>query len=167
MGASSVGSGATSTNPSGGNNFNLASLFSGGGASIGAALAKLFGGGNYKNPSDAAMGEMGNIPDILKQFLMSYINRGNQAGAGAQGEYDKLINDPGGRLNQIGASFHQSPGYQFALDQALRGANQSAASGGMAGSPQAMQQNMTVATGLADQGYNNYLRNAIGLYGTG
>ena len=37
----------------------------------------------------------------------------------------------------------------------------------MAGSPQHEQQNMEVATGLANQDYNNWIQQALGMYGKG
>jgi hypothetical protein len=78
-----------------------------------------------------------------------------------------LIRDPSGRLNQIGAGFQQSPGFQFALQQALQGAGHASAAGGMAGSPQHEQQNMGLATNLANQDYYNFMDRALGLHGQG
>jgi hypothetical protein len=37
----------------------------------------------------------------------------------------------------------------------------------MAGSPQHEQQNMQLATNLANQDYGNWMQNALGLYGSG
>lgn len=127
----------------------------------------IFGGGGGKNPADAANKYLNQMPGMLQQYSDPYIQMGNQAGQNLQNQFGQLTNDPGGRLNQIGQSYHQSPGFQFALQQALQGANQGAAAGGMAGSPQSQQQNMGIATGLADQDYNNWLQQATGMYNTG
>jgi len=70
-------------------------------------------------------------------------------------------------LSKSGNSFHESPGFKFALQQALQGAGHAAAAGGMAGSPQHEQQNMGLATDLANQDYYNYMQGATGLYGQG
>lgn len=136
-----------------------------GAAGVGAGLGSLFG--DWKNPAKAGMKSMDQIPDFLKQYLSPYINAGNQALPGLQDQYGKLMNDPGGRINEIGQGYHQSPGFQFALQQALQGAGHAAAAGGMAGSAQHEQQNMGVATGLADQDYNQWLGHALGAYQTG
>lgn len=125
----------------------------------------LFGGWN--NPADAAMGDMDQIPGQISKYMDPYIKQGQEQYGRLNDQYGRLMNDPGGRVNEIGASYHQSPGFQFALQQALQGAGHAAAAGGMAGSPQHEQQNMTVATGLANQDYNQYLQNALGAYGMG
>lgn len=77
------------------------------------------------------------------------------------------MNDPGARYNQIGESFQQSPGFKFALEQALGAGNRSAAAGGMAGSPMNQQNNMGLATNMALQDYYNYMNGATDLYKTG
>jgi hypothetical protein len=124
-------------------------------------------GGNYKNPADSAMGYMNQIPGQLNQYLSPYINAGKEQLPGLQNQYNSLMSNPGGKVNEIGQGYHESPGFQFALQQALQGGNHAAAAGGMAGSPQHEQQNMGVATGLANQDYNQWLQHALNSYGQG
>jgi hypothetical protein len=121
----------------------------------------------WSNPANKAMPYMNQIPDMLQKYLSPYIDAGNQALPGLQDQYGKLITDPGARMNEIGASYQQSPGFQFSLDQALQGSDHAAAAGGMAGSPQHEFQNMDIATQMANQDYNNYMSNALGMYKTG
>jgi hypothetical protein len=128
-------------------------------------LGGLFGGHN--DPSKAGMEYYNQIPGQLEKYLSPYINRGNRAGGILEGQYGNLLNDPGGMLNKIGGGYQQSPGFKFALQQAMQGAGHAAAAGGMAGSPQHEQQNMTLATNLANQDYNQWIQNALGLYGKG
>lgn len=137
----------------------------GGAGMAGAGLGMMMG--DYKNPADAAMGSFDQIPGELNKYLSPYIDAGNRQLPGLENQYSQLITDPGGRLNQIGQGYHQSPGFQFALQQALQGAGHAAAAGGMAGSPQHEQQNMGLATNLANQDYNQWLQNALGMYGKG
>ena len=132
---------------------------------IGAGLGAMMGG--WKNPSSAANPYMDQMGPELQKWLGPYVQAGNRQLPGLEGQYGQLMNDPGGRLNQIGAGYHQSPGFQFALQQALQGAGHAAAAGGMAGSPQHEQQNMGLAAGLANQDYNQWLGNALGMYGKG
>jgi hypothetical protein len=139
--------------------------YAGVGAGIGAGLGAMFG--DWQNPADAGMDYMNQIPGQLDKYLSPYINAGQKALPGLQDQYGQLMNDPGGRINQIGQSYNQSPGFQFALQQALQGSGHAAAAGGMAGSPQHEQQNMGIATGLANQDYNQYMQNALGAYGAG
>lgn len=132
---------------------------------VGGGLGALFG--DWENPADAASGSIDAIPGIMKPYYDPYINRGNQAGDDLMGRYGNMLNDPGALVNKIAGGYHQSPGFQFALKQALQGADHAAAAGGMAGSPQHEQQNMGIATGLADQDFNRWLSNALGMYGRG
>lgn len=128
-------------------------------------FSNLFKGG--KNPADAAMPYLQQIPGQTKKYFQPYINAGEEALPQLQQQYGSLLNNPGGMLNNIGQGFQASPGFNFAMQQALQGANHAAAAGGMAGSPQHQQQNMQLATDIGNQEYNHWLQNALGLYGSG
>jgi len=132
---------------------------------IGAGAMGLFGGNN--NPANAANKYIGQIPGETAGHYQPWEEAGKNMIPGMTDQYNQLMNDPGGKYNQIGESFHQSPGFKFALDQALGGSGRSAAAGGMAGSPQHEQQNMELATQLGNQDYNNWMQGATGLYGQG
>lgn len=133
---------------------------------MGTGLMGLFGGGGT-NPADAAMPYLDKIPGATGKYFDPYINAGKNALPTLEEQYQQLLNGPGGKLNTIGKDYQQSPGFQFALQQALQGGNQAAAAGGMAGSPMHEQANMATATGLANQDYNQWLEKALGLYGRG
>ena len=126
-------------------------------------LSNFFKGGS--NPADAAMPYLNQIPGQTQPYQQPWFEAGRSAIPKLQGQYDSLTNDPGSKMNDIGKSFQQSPGFQFALQQALQGGNHAAAAGGMAGSPQHEQQNMQLATDLGNQDYHNWMNNALGLYG--
>lgn len=121
----------------------------------------------YENPADKAMPYINQISGKTQQYYQPYINAGQQSLTDAQKQYGMLTSDPGARMNQIGQGYQQSPGFQFAMQQALQGANHASAAGGMAGSPQSQQQNMQLANNMANQDYNQYLQNAMGMYNTG
>ena len=136
-----------------------------GAASLGAGIGGLFGKG--KNPADAANKYIDQIPGATNQYYQPYFDAGKSQIPGLQEQYGSLMDDPGSKLNSIGSNYQQSPGFQFALQQALMGSGNAAAAGGMAGSPQHEQENMGIASGLASQDYNNWLGQATGLYGQG
>jgi hypothetical protein len=136
------------------------SFFSG----IGNFFGGLFGDGNA---SDAANQYYGQIPDILKQYLGPYADRGNQVFPGLQNQYNQLMNDPGGLLNKLGQGYKQSPGYQFQVNQATEAANHAAAAGGMLGSPEHQQNVANMTNNLANQDYNQYLGKVLNMYGHG
>jgi hypothetical protein len=126
----------------------------------------LFGTGKG-NPSTTAQPYYNQIPGQAGQYVQPYHEFGKAALPDIQGQYKTLLDDPGGKLNKIGESFHESPGFKFAMEQALNAAGRSAAAGGMAGSPQHQQYAMELATNLGNQDYYNYLTGATGLYNKG
>lgn len=132
---------------------------------IGAGIGGIFGKGG--DPSKEAMKYIDQIPGQTNQYFDPYFQAGKSQLPGLQEQYSQLLGGPGEKLNQIGSSYQQSPGFKFAMEQALKGAGNAAAAGGMAGSPQHEQQNMTLASDLASQDYNNWLQQATGLYGQG
>lgn len=136
----------------------------GGLGQIGGGLYGLFGS---KNPAQGAQGYYNQIPGTVAPYYNPYI----QAGQGALGQYGHeakdLINDPSGVYNKLTEGYKQSPGYQFALEQALGAGKNAAAAGGMLGSPQHEQQSMQIASDIASQDFNNYLNAVSGLYGQG
>lgn len=120
-----------------------------------------------KNPADSALPYLDKIPGQTLPYMQPYFEAGTGALPGLQDQYKNLLGDPGGFMNKIGGSYQQSPGFKFALQQALQSGGNAAAAGGMAGSPMHQQQNMEVATGLANQDFGNWMQNALGLYGQG
>lgn len=134
-----------------------------GGAGLGSGLMGAMG--NNDNVSNAGNQYLNQIPGQTGQYFDPYFQAGAGQLPGLQQQYQQGMNDPGGKLNQIGGSFQQSPGFKFALEQALGSANRSAAAGGMAGSPMDMQNSMGLATDLANQDYYKWLSGATNLYG--
>lgn len=135
------------------------------GALFGSGLGGLFS--NYDNPANAGMPYLNQMGGDLNNYLSPYMQHGEDMYNPLAEQLRRLMGDPGGRLNQIGAGYHQSPGFDFALKQSLKSGSNAAAAGGMAGTPQHQQQAMTTATGLADQDYNQWMNNALGLYNGG
>ena len=120
-----------------------------------------------KNPADKAMPYLDQIPGQTNQYMDPFFQAGKGALPGLQEQYGNLLKDPGALMNHIGQSYQQSPGLNFAIQQAMQGAGHAAAAGGMAGSPQHEQQNMQMSSDIASQDYNNWMNKALGLYGSG
>jgi hypothetical protein len=124
-------------------------------------------GGKSSNPANAAMPYLNQIPGQTMPYLQPWFNAGMGALPGLQDQYGQLTNDPSKRLNEIGQGYKESPGLQFAIQKALGAQGRAAAAGGMAGSPQHQEYNTELATNYANQDYNNYMQNALGLYKSG
>ena len=67
-------------------------------------------------------------------------------------------------MDRLTAHFKESPGYRYNVDQATQAANQAAAAGGMLGSPAEQTALARTVHGLADNDFQNYFRNVLGLY---
>ena len=123
--------------------------------------------GSNKNPEADAMNYYGQIPGMIKPYFNPYIQEGRGDLSALHGQVMGMLNDPSAILAQIGSHYHQSPGYQFGVDQATQGANRAAAAGGMAGSPAEQQQLAGHVDQLANQDYGNYMNRALGLHSQG
>ena len=130
-------------------------------------FSNIFGGGHKSNPTHAAMPYLNQIPGQTSQYMQPYFEAGKEALNPLQGQYQQLLNNPGGKINEIGQSYHESPGFKFALQHALEAANHASAAGGMSGTPQDQFQQEQIATGLGNQDYNNWMTNALGQYNQG
>jgi hypothetical protein len=120
-----------------------------------------------QNPYSQGMNYLNQVPGQLQQTLGPYNQFGKNAGNQLQNQLGQLLNNPGALLQQFGQGYQQSPGYQFNVNQALGAANRAAAAGGMAGSPQEQAQLASTVSGLANQDYQQYLNNILGLYSGG
>lgn len=124
-------------------------------------------GGQKSNPANQAMPYISQIPGSTLPMFSPYINAGQSALPKLQGQYGGLLNDPSQKLNQIGAGYKESPGLNFAIQKALGSLDRQNIANGMGGSPMNREQDIQTATGYANQDYNNYMQNALGLYGQG
>ena len=137
----------------------------GGLGGIGSGLYDLFG--KQPNPYDRADQYWQQIGKQSNQYNQPYYQAGVDQLGGLSDQYGQIMSNPGGKFNQIGESFHESPGFKFQVQQALANNQASQAAGGMAGSPMHEQQNMQLANDLANKDYYNYMQGAMGLYGQG
>ncbi|HEY2616157.1 MAG TPA: hypothetical protein VGI78_02355 [Acetobacteraceae bacterium] len=116
----------------------------------------MLAGGKAQQGSQAAQQEL----QQQRQALMPWVNTGGQAlGATA----DLLgLNGPAAASAAM-ANFQQSPGYQWQLQQGLRGVDAGAAAQGMLRSGATMKAEETYGQGLANQDFTNYYNRLAGL----
>lgn len=130
-------------------------------------LGGAFGMGKKSNPATSAQKYLNQIPGTITPYYQPYINAGQQAMPQLQEQYQMLLNNPQMLMQKFGNSFQQSPGYQWNYNQNMNAIENAAAAGGMTGTPQHQQQAGTMASGLANQEYYNYLNQIMGMYGQG
>lgn len=137
------------------------------GQGAGSLFSGLFGGKSHIPNMGQSNNYLNQIQPGIDRYLQPYIGAGQNAMGTLQGQYQNLMNDPGAMMNKFGAGYKQSPGYQYNVDQATNASNNAAAAGGYIGSPQQQEYMAKQIGGIASQDYNQYLNNAMGLYGQG
>lgn len=140
-------------------------FLSAGGKGAASGIGNLFRGG--KNPSDVAGQHLDNMPPFIMELMRKFAEQGDKARGPLQQQHEQLMNDPSSILSKLGKGYTESPGFQFKKNQALESGSNAAAAGGMLGSPQHQQNSMETANNLAGSDYNDYMKNAMGLYEKG
>lgn len=128
-------------------------------------LSGLFGGG--KNPMGEANKYLDQIPGVAHQGYDPYVNAGQDASGKTKSQYEELINDPTGFINKLMEAYKTSDGYNFQKDELTKSYGNSAAAGGIAGTPLDQQNQAEGVQGLLSKDMQQFLQNALGVFNTG
>lgn len=129
-------------------------------------LSKIFGGGG-KSPMDSANQYLNQIPGVAHQGYDPYVNAGMDAGNQTKGQYEKLINDPADFINQLMKQYQTSEGYNFQKDLLTKELGNTAAMGGIAGTPLDQMNQAEGVQGLLSKDMQQFLTNVLGQYDKG
>lgn len=135
----------------------------------------------YQDPSSNAEDTLNQIPSTITPYYQPYINAGQQSLQTLGNQYGNLLGNysqlqsvltqllmnPGGTLNTLGAGYEQSPGYSWEVQQGQEAAENAADAGGYAGTPQDQQYQAEMTEGIANQDYNQWLNEVLGIGKTG
>lgn len=135
--------------------------------SLAAAGLNFLGGQNQTSATDAASPYIDKANNIANTNYEPYINAGRNALTSTQDSYNREMSNPGQELNRIGQDYQQSPGFKYALQQALQGVDHSAEAGGMGGSLQQDQWRTQMAHDIGNQDFHQWLGDALNLHGQG
>lgn len=131
-------------------------------------LSSIFGGGDDdKSPMDAANQYLNQIPGVGHAGYDPYVKSGMEAGNRTQSEYEKLISDPTAFINQLMKGYQPSEGYQFQKGELTKDLSNTAASGGIAGTPFDRMNQGKEIQGLLSGDMQQFLANILGAYKTG
>lgn len=130
-------------------------------------LSKLFGGGGGKSPMDAANKYLDQIPGIGHQGYDPYINSGLDASGKTKSKYEELMSDPTAFINKLMEGYKPSEGYQFQKDQLTKELSNTAAAGGVAGTPMDQMNQAEGIQGLLGKDMQQFLQNVLGVFGAG
>ena len=121
----------------------------------------------FKNPAKKAQPYLEKIAPMAKEQYNPYIERGQEAGNQAYGQYQQMAGNPSNFLNDLLAGYTPSKGFDFKKNQALGAMRNSAAAGGFAGSEADQTRQGELANSLASQDMYEWLDRVLGQHGQG
>lgn len=119
------------------------------------------------NPADKAKPYLDQIPDVGKKYYDPYVNAGQDASGKTKSLYESLMNDPTGFMNKLMENYKTSEGYNFKKDQLGKEMSNTAAAGGIAGTPLDQMNQAEGVQGLLSKDMQEYLQNALGIFDKG
>jgi hypothetical protein len=128
-------------------------------------LSNLFGGGD--SPMDAANQYLNQIPGVAHQGYDPYVNAGMDASSRTKGQYESLLSDPTAFINKLMEGYKPSEGYQFQKEQLNKELSNTAAAGGIAGTPLDQMNQGQAVQKLLSGDMQQFLKNVLGEYHTG
>lgn len=128
-------------------------------------LSNLFGGG--KDPMKEANKYLDQIPGVGHKGYDPYVTAGLDASGKTKDIYESLMNDPTAFINKLMESYQPSTGYQFQKDLLTKELGNTAAAGGIAGTPLDQMNQAEGIQGLLGKDMQQFLANVLGVFGTG
>ena len=128
-------------------------------------LSNLFG--HKSNPMGEANNYLNQIPGVAHQGYDDYINQGKDASGKTKTQYEDMMNDPTGFINNIMQQYKESEGYGFAKDKLTKEMSNTSAAGGIAGTPYDQMNQAEGVQGLLSKDMQQFLENALGRYDKG
>lgn len=128
-------------------------------------LSDLFSGG--KNPADAAMPYLNQIPGVEKQYYEPYIGYGKEAYNTFSPQLKEEATHPVDVLEGLLKRYEPSKAYQLARDEALRAAGNTAAAGGIRGSLSDIKNEARLSDALLGEDMQRWLQNVRGIQSEG
>lgn len=130
-------------------------------------LDSIFGKKGSSNPASDASPYLDQIPGMGTGQLSPYINSGLQSGANAKTAFDFMTSDPTGFLDMLMKGYKTSEGYNFKKDLLTKELGNTAAAGGVAGTPYDQLNQGSAVQGLLSEDMQQYLSNLLGINKTG
>lgn len=120
-----------------------------------------------KNPSKEAMPYYEEAKNTVQQGYQPYIDKGNAAGNVLTPIYEQMAQDPAAFLNALMQQYQPSKGYQYKSEQLGRELGNTAAAGGISGTPEHQRQQGELTDNLLSQDMDKFLQSLLGIFGQG
>lgn len=116
---------------------------------------------------DAANPYLESAMEEIKKYMGPYHDIGMGVAPDLQNEYMKLMSDPAAMLEYFMSGYEPSKEYQYKQEQMGQAAANTAAAGGMRGSPLDQQHQQEITSALLNADMQKYLGNISGIYNQG
>lgn len=120
-----------------------------------------------QNPADQAMPYLDQVPGIGKQYYDPFIQQGQQAQQQVNPLYERMSQDPSQFVNALMQNYSPSEGYRFKEREMNRAAQNTAASGGFAGTENDQMARADMIRGLLGGDMQEFFQNVMGVQGQG
>jgi hypothetical protein len=121
----------------------------------------------YKNPADAAMPYLEQVPGTITPYYDPYVKSGKEALGTLQEQYNSLLNNPQQMVANWGKDYQESPWNDFNKQSGLNAINNAAAAGGFAGGTQHQFEAGNLASEFSNRGQQDFIRSLMELFGMG
>ncbi len=137
---------------------------------VGGGLLGGFTGGRGGKEEDDYMKKVHEYMDKARgaghEYYDPYVTKGRESEGILSDEYKKQLN-PTSFIDEIMKHYGQSAGSQYKMNQLTKGIGNTAAAGGFSGTPTHQQAYAQTANDMLSQDEQEYLQNALGVYGQG
>lgn len=131
------------------------------------ALSKFLWGSKKDNPAKKAMPYIEEAKKTTHQYYDPYVEQGQRVGGAYEGTAGEMAQNPQDYLNALMDSYQESPAFARQRDAALSAMSNSAAAGGMTGTPMDQQNSASLAASLASEDMQKWLDKVLGVQNTG
>lgn len=119
------------------------------------------------DPQKDANKYLNQIPGVAHEGYDPYVNAGRDASGRTKSKYESLMDDPTSFINKLMEGYKPSEGYQFQKDQLTKELGNTAAAGGIAGTPQDQMNQGAGIQKLLSGDMQQFLSNILGVFNTG
>ena len=130
-------------------------------------LDSIFGGGGGKNPVHEANNYLNQIPGQAHTSYDDYITKCKESGGNVHQAFQDMMSDPQGFINKIMGGYQESDAYKYQKDKLGTAMSNTAAAGGIAGTPLDQMTQGEQIQKLLSGDQQQWLQNVLGRFDKG
>lgn len=123
--------------------------------------------GGMDGAAGKAMPYLNEAMDVSKKYMSPYIERGERAAPILEREFGRMSSDPAAMLEKFMGSYKPSSYYKTMQDRLGQSISNTAAAGGMRGSPSEQGKQQELTNALLSKDMQQFLSNVMGIHSRG